>query len=362
MTGPRSAFAKRRILVTGHSGFKGGWLVAWLRRLGAAVSGLSLPPAGEPNLFEQAAIRDGIEHRIGDIRDADLVARTFSDLQPEIVFHLAAQAIVGDGYADPVGTVATNVLGTCVVLEAARACPTTRVVLVVTSDKSYRNQDWNWSYRETDPLGGHDPYSASKAAAEIVTEPYMGALAARRPGAAAGIPFHVATLRAGNVIGGGDWSRHRIVPDFVRAALGDGRLELRAPKAVRPWQHVLEPLSGYLTVAERLWAGDRTAVGAWNFGPRMENAVTVAELVAALQDAWPERRLQIEATDAPWPEATFLRLATEKAWTGLGWRPQFDLAASVRWTADWYRACAAGGDLRAVTDRQIAEYDALRAS
>ena len=362
MTGAHSAFRARRVLVTGHTGFKGGWLVAWLRQLGAVVGGLALPPDGTPNLFEQGRIADGIEHRVVDIRDAGQVARAFADLQPEIVFHLAAQAIVGEGYSDPVTTVATNVLGTAILLEAARACATTRVVVVVTSDKCYRNEDGDGAFRETDPLGGHDPYSASKAAAEIVTAPYFGAMAQRRSGAAAGIPFHVATVRAGNVIGGGDWANFRIVPDFVRAATGEGRLQLRAPTAVRPWQHVLEPLNGYLMLAERLWAGGAGAVGAWNFGPRLENAVTVAELVAALQAAWPERRVQVEATDAPFREATFLRLDIDKAWTGLGWRPKLDLATTVAWTADWYRAHAAGGDLRAVTDRQIADYAALTAS
>lgn len=360
MTG--SIFRGRRVLVTGHTGFKGGWLVAWLRQLGAVVGGLSLPPYGTPNLFDQAAIGEGIDHRIGDIRDAGVVARTFSDLEPEIVFHLAAQALVGKGYDDPVGTAATNVLGTCIVLETARACPSTRVVLVVTSDKAYRSQDWMWSYRETDPLGGHDPYSASKGAAEIITEPYLDTLATRRTGAAAGVPFLVATLRAGNVIGGGDWSKHRIVPDFFRAAIGSGSLQLRAPQAVRPWQHVLEPLGGYLAVAERLWNGDRNSVGSWNFGPRMENAVSVAELVGTLQAAWPERRVQVETIEAPWPETTFLRLAIDKAWTGLGWRPRFDLATTAAWTAEWYRGHARGGDLRAVTDRQISAYGKLSAS
>jgi CDP-glucose 4,6-dehydratase len=353
-----SGFRGRRVLVTGHTGFKGGWLVAWLRKLGAVVGGLALPPKTTPNLFVQAGIADGIEHRIGDTRDTDLVAQTFADLEPEIVFHLAAQAIFGEGYADPIGTVSTNVLGTCIVLEAARACEATRAVVVVTSDKCYHNKEWSWSYRETDLLGGDDPYSASKAAAEIVTEPYFGAMAARR-GGADDAPLRVATVRAGNVIGGGDWSKYRIVPDFVRSAIGDGRLELRVPNAVRPWQHVLEPLSGYLTLAEKLWLGDGTVVGAWNFGPRIENAVTVAELVKALQAVWPERCLQIEAADAPWPEATFLRLAIDKAWTRLGWRPRLDFATTVRWTADWYRASVAGRDLRAIVDRQIAEYEAL---
>jgi CDP-glucose 4,6-dehydratase len=362
MTGQHSTFRGRRVLVTGHTGFKGAWLVVWLRRLGATVSGLSLPPEGTPNLFEQASIADGIEHRIGDIRDAELVGRTFTDLQPEIVFHLAAQSIVGEGFADPVTTVGTNVLGTSIVLEAARTCPATKVVLVVTSDKCYRNQELNWSFRESDPLGGSDPYSASKAAAEIVTEPYLGAMATRRTGAAAGVPFLVATLRAGNVIGGGDWCKYRIVPDFVRAAIGNGRLLLRAPHAVRPWQHVLEALSGYLVVAERLWADDRSAVGAWNFGPRMENAVTVAQLVQMLQTAWPDRRVEVETTQAAWPDASFLRLAIDKAWTALHWRPRFDLATTAAWTVEWYRAHAANVDLRAVTERQVAEYEALRAS
>jgi CDP-glucose 4,6-dehydratase len=361
MTGAPSALRGRRVLVTGHTGFKGGWLVAWLRRLGAAVAGFSLPPDGAPNLFAQAALADGIDHRIGDVRDAEAVAKTFAQVEPEIVLHLAAQAIVGEGYADPVATVATNVLGTAIVLEAARACPATRSAVVVTSDKCYRNQDWTFGHRENDPLGGHDPYSASKAAAEIVAEPYFGAMAARRGGGADRAPLYVATVRAGNVVGGGDWSKYRIVPDFVRAAIGDGRLALRAPKAVRPWQHVLEPLSGYLTLAERLLVGDPAAVGAWNFGPRMENAVTVAQLVEALQAAWPERRLQIEAADAPWPEATFLRLATDKAWAGLGWRPKLDLATTATWTADWYRAAATGGDLRTIMERQIADYETLRA-
>ena len=349
------------MLVSGHTGFKGGWLVAWLRRLGATVAGLALPPVGTRNLFTQASIAEGIAHRIGDIRDAAVVARAFSDLQPEIVFHLAGQASVGEGHANPVATIATNVLGTSIALEAARACAATRVVVVVTSDKCYRNDDRRTAFRETDPLGGHDPYSASKAAAEIVTEPYFGTLAARREGSAAGVPLLVATVRAGNVIGGGDWANFRIVPDFVRAAIGDGRLGLRAANAVRPWQHVLEALGGYLMLAERLWVGDRAAVGAWNFGPSMEQAVTVGELVAALQAAWPQCPVRIETTDATFAEATFLRLDIDKARTKLGWQPKFDLATTVAWTADWYRTYAAGGDLRAATDRQIAEYADLRA-
>jgi CDP-glucose 4,6-dehydratase len=362
MTVEHSAFRGRRVLVTGHTGFKGGWLVACLRQLGAVVGGLALPPQTTPNLFSQAAIREGVDHHVADIRDADAAARAFAALQPEIVFHLAAQAIIAEGYADPVTTISTNVLGTSVLLEAARACAATRVVVVVTSDKCYRNDDRRDAFRETDALGGHDPYSASKAAAEVVTEPYFGPMARRRPGAAAGMPFLVATVRAGNVVGGGDWARFRIVPDFVRAAIGDGALRLRAPEAVRPWQHVLEPLDGYLMLADRLWAGDASLVGPWNFGPRPENAATVADLVAALQTAWPERRVRIEAAEAPFVEASFLRLDIGKASTRLGWRPKFDLATTVAWTAEWYRACAAGGDLRAVTDRQIADYAALKAS
>jgi CDP-glucose 4,6-dehydratase len=337
----------RRVLVTGHTGFKGAWLVMMLLRLGARVSGFALAPATQPNLFGLLALDDAVDSTIGDVRDAQAVTACIARNKPDAIFHLAAQALVRASYEFPVETYATNVLGTANVLQAARAADV-RDVIVVTSDKCYRNDERAMPYREDDPLGGDDPYSSSKGAAELVTHAYAASYGTRQ--------FRVASARAGNVIGGGDWSQDRLIPDIVRAISDDTPLVLRYPNAVRPWQHVLEPLSGYLRLAETLDIGDG---GAWNFGPQKESHVTVLELAQAMYRAM-EKAEHIEVDESDHlHEATALRLDSTKARERLAWSSKLDARDAVEWTARWYREVAAGMAAHDVTVAQIEEYAAL---
>lgn len=344
-------FAGRRVLLTGHTGFKGGWLTLWLDRLGAEVRGVSLP-AERPSFFEAAGIEELVQHRIADIRDPASLAAATREFDAELVIHMAAQAIVRRSFDTPVDTLATNVMGTAHVLEASRHMPSCRGVLVVTSDKCYRNASRGRDYRETDPLGGDDPYSASKACTEIVAAAWRQSFFS-----AADSPL-LATVRAGNVLGGGDWARDRIVPDLVRGAASGEPVRIRFPQAIRPWQHVLEPLSGYLQVAARLLQRDRSAEGAWNFGPSREGMVTVGALVGLIQAAWGPGEPQVifaqERSDPP--EKPVLRLDSSKAGDGLGWRPALFIEEAVELTVAWYRAVAAGHDMRALSETQIERY------
>jgi CDP-glucose 4,6-dehydratase len=346
----------RRILVTGHTGFKGSWLCAWLLRLGVDVVGLSLAPEGG-SLFDAIGLGDDVRSHTGDIRDADFVTRVLAKEQPDAVFHLAAQALVRQSQRDPVATFASNVQGTVHVLEAARRVPAVRAVVCVTSDKCYENRGWDWGYRENDPLGGDDPYSASKACAELVVQAYRRSFFER-----ADDPVGIASVRAGNVLGGGDWAADRIVPDALRAWTAGQPIYLRRPGAVRPWQHVLDALAGYLVVVPRLVTAPRQYAGPWNFGPLNENAVSVRELVELLAGSWASGRIALapSAHDEPL-EAGYLRLAIDKALTRLPWRPRWDLAATVRHTAAWYRAQQRGASparLRELCDEQIDTYEA----
>jgi CDP-glucose 4,6-dehydratase len=346
----RAALAGRRVLLTGHTGFKGGWLAHWLLRLGAEVHGLALAPDTTPDLF--SALRLGARlasHTLGDVRDAQVVRAAFARVRPEVVFHLAAQPIVLRSYEDPAETFATNVMGTVHVLDGVRATPQVRAVVNVTSDKCYENREWVWGYRESDPMGGSDPYSASKGAAELVFQSYLRSFFRERPGLGA------ASVRAGNVIGGGDFARDRIVPDAIRALARGERVPVRRKASIRPWQHVLEPLGGYLLLASRLLRGDDVS-GGWNFGPKAENAVPVSVLVDELVRAWGSGGWDdVGRRDAP-HEAHFLRLDVTKAWDGLGWAPRWDLRTTIAATVDWYRAQHARDDVVAVTDRQIDAY------
>ncbi|MCD8493827.1 MAG: CDP-glucose 4,6-dehydratase [Alphaproteobacteria bacterium] len=268
-----AAFWKgKRVLITGHTGFKGGWLTLWLGSLGARICGIALKPDTEPNLFTLARITEGIEHHIEDIRNAEPLAQIIRKFDPDIVFHMAAQPLVRASYRDPLGNFDTNIMGTANVLEALRDCPSARSIVVITTDKVYENLEIPKPYKETDPLGGHDPYSASKAAAEIVTQSYRKSFFAE-----AGVGL--ATARAGNVIGGGDWSEDRLIPDAVKAWNAGKTLEIRAPNSVRPWQHVLDPLAGYITLAEKLWTDPAAFSQGWNFGPEKSGAVTVREVI-----------------------------------------------------------------------------------
>lgn len=354
------AYRSRRVLVTGHTGSKGAWLALWLSEIGARVTGLSLEPPTRPSLFEDLALAERCEHRIGDIRDPERVAEAVEHAAPDVIFHLAAQAIVAEGYARPRETFDTNVAGTVNVMEAVRRRERPCAVVVVTSDKCYAPAPTGVAHREDDPLGGNDPYAASKAAAELAVGAYRRAFFAPERVAEHGVA--VATARAGNVIGGGDWAAHRLVPDAIRALEAGVPVPVRNPDHVRPWQHVLEPLSGYLLLGARL--SDPTAergrfCGPWNFGPLPESDCNVGRLVDDVIRAWGGgswERVPAAVGGAETPE---LRLDITKATTRLGWRPRWDLDTAVRRTVEWYRSRHAGSgaeELRRLCLGQIDDY------
>lgn len=352
-------YAGRRVLVTGDTGFKGSWLCAWLVSLGASVGGYALAPPTDPSLFELAGLGVEVAHVAGDVRDLDALRAAVAAFAPELVFHLAAQPLVRASYGDPVGTFATNVMGAVNLLEAARACPAVRAVVVVTTDKCYENAGAHRAFREGDPLGGHDPYSASKACAELVTAAYRHSFCD-----APGTP-RVASARAGNVIGGGDWADDRLLPDCVRAIAAGRHVVLRRPAAVRPWQHVLEPLAGYLWLGARLLIDGAAYAGPWNFAPGAEAAVPVGQVVEAFLAAYGAGSWRLDPAAATQPhEAAELLLDGEKARAGLGLRPVWHLSSAIARTAAWYRRWAAGepdlrGALRADLDAYV--HDACRA-
>ncbi len=338
------------MLVTGHTGFKGSWLCAWLERLGAEVTGLSLPPATTPSLFALIEGKAKLRHLLGDIRDLSVVEKAFAESRPEVVFHLAAQALVLDSYDDPVGTFGTNVQGTVHVLDCVRRTPGVQAIVTVTSDKCYENRGLDRGYRESDALGGHDPYAASKAAAEVVAAAYGSSFFV-----AAGIGS--ATVRAGNVIGGGDWAANRLVPDCIGALARGEPIDVRSPAAIRPWQHVLEPLSGYLRLAALLVEEPEARSGAWNFGPAHEDACTVAELCDHIVATWGSGSWRdVSTTTAP-HEAAVLRLSSEKAKSKLGWSPRWGLATAIAETVQWYRAHAIGQEAHQLCQDQISRYE-----
>ncbi len=358
------AFKGRPCLVTGHTGFKGSWLALLLHALGARVTGYALDPPTQPSLFEEARVGELVDDHRGDVRDAERLVKLIRRLEPQVIFHLAAQAVVRESYRRPKDTFDVNVGGTVNVLEAARICPSVRAVVVVTSDKCYENREWVHAYRETDRLGGRDPYSASKAAAELVAVAYRRSLLGP-----AGIP--VATARAGNVIGGGDWAADRIVPDAVRALMQGRSIPVRSPGSVRPWQHVLDPLRGYLTLAAGLLAEVGLDVSlmrhaeAWNFGPSLEGCRTVRELVESLLSEWGEgQQWQDQSTSQTQVphEAGLLMLSCAKASRCLGWHPRWAFAEAVGQTARWYRRWLGGDPARNLCLEQIAEYTATASS
>ncbi len=345
-------YAGKTALVTGHSGFKGSWLACWLEELGCRVIGYSLPAPAECYHLRTLSMRcHSIE---GDIRRREHLADVVKEHRPDIVFHLAAQPLVRRSYREPVETFETNVLGTIAVYEACRAAlPAPRAVVCVTSDKVYENREWTWGYREVDALGGHDPYSCSKACAELVTASYRKSYFNLRE---YGQSHHtlVATARAGNVIGGGDWAEDRLVPDLVRATIAERPVVLRNPNAVRPWQHVLEPLSGYLQLGQKLLLGDVRFADAWNFGPGPEGAVAVERVVEQFQATWPRVRYSIQAEPGGPHEAGLLSLDSAKARSRLGWTGVWSWQEAVKTTADWYRQFYTTGE--AQTRRDLAAY------
>ena len=342
-------FKDKKILITGHTGFKGAWLSAWLSECGAQVFGYALEPNTEPSLFQLCHLKEKITSYTDDVRNLARIKSVFAEHKPEIVFHLAAQPLVRLSYHDTIETYETNVMGTVNVLQACRLTPSVRAIVNITSDKCYENREWIWSYRETDPLGGNDPYSSSKACAEIVTKAYQQSFFK-----AAGTG--IASARAGNVIGGGDWAESRLVPDCLRALEKKAPITIRNPHSVRPWQHVLEPLSGYLMLAIALYREPEKFSGPWNFGPEINSDVSVREVVEKMILEWKEGQWEHVRSDSSLHEAAILKLDSAKANTLLGWRPKWDVHTAVSKTVQWHKQYMNKTNMYEVCLAQIQEY------
>jgi CDP-glucose 4,6-dehydratase len=353
-----SAFWKdKKVMITGHTGFKGGWLSLWLQSLDANIIGYSLSPPSEPNLFEAADVEEGMTSITGDVRDVDHLKTVISEHQPEIIIHMAAQSLVRYSYNNPLETYTTNVIGTVNVLEAVRHSRCVRVVIIVTSDKCYKNNDWMWGYRENEPLGGHDPYSSSKGCAELVTSAYQNSYFPGKNYEHHGVA--VASVRAGNVIGGGDWSKDRLIPDIMKAFMEERPVSIRNPNAIRPWQHVLEPLNGYLCLSEQLWERGPEFIGAWNFGPYDKDAKPVSWIVEKMVSLWGEGAHCVEDADEHPHEAGYLKLDSSKAKTMLGWSPKLDLSTTLEWIVEWYKSYQQKTDLRSLVENEIERFNNL---
>jgi CDP-glucose 4,6-dehydratase len=348
----------KRVFLTGHTGFKGGWLALWLSKLGADVRGYALAPSTEPNLFTVARVGAVVDDIRGDIRNAVALESALRDFAPEVVFHLAAQPLVRLSYEDPIGTYETNVIGTARLLDAIRRTPSVRAVVSVTTDKCYENKEWIWGYRETDPLGGYDPYSSSKACAEIVSAAFRQSFFPT-----AKLSEHkvaLATARAGNVIGGGDWSADRLIPDLVRGFLVGEPVRIRRPEAIRPWQHVLEPLHGYIRLAEQLLTHDPKFATAYNFGPADDDARPVAWIAEKMTGFWGNGAKWVLDPDHGVHEAGYLKLDASRARADLAWTPHLHLDTALDWLVQWYRAWQSGADMHPFTLAQIAAYESRR--
>ncbi len=348
-------YRNTKVLITGHTGFKGSWLALWLSQMGAKITGYALQPPSEPNHFN--LLNMGIDSIIGDVRDADKIKKIFKEQQPEIVFHLAAQPIVRLSYHDPVGTFTSNVMGTINVFEAARESGTVRAIVNVTSDKCYENREWPWGYREIDPVGGYDPYSASKGCSELITSCWRNSFYNPKD---YGVIHHtlLASGRAGNVIGGGDWAVDRLIPDMMRAVSKNETVKIRNPHATRPWQHVLEPLSGYLLLGQKIQEGEKEFAEAWNFGPSEDGNVTVGEIAARVKKVWPKIDFEISKDSDQLHEAAMLRLDCSKARTKLKWIPVWDGKIAVEKTARWYRSFYEDNQVQSLEDLRIYIADA----
>lgn len=342
----------KRVLITGHTGFKGSWLSIWLQTKGAHVIGLSLNPPSDPNIFELARVSDGMISIYGDIRNLNKVSHVINSYRPEIVFHMAAQALVRRSYVEPVDTFSTNIMGTVNILEAVRLSDSVRIVVNITSDKCYKNNEWYWGYREDEPMGGKDPYSSSKGCAELVISSYRDSYFSESE------DVKVSSARAGNVIGGGDWGADRLVPDFIRAFLDDRPALIRSPNAIRPWQHVLEPLNGYLMLAEKMWEGNEFS-SAWNFGPEDSDAKSVGWMADNLTQLWSKGARWVKDSNQNPYEANYLKLDCSRARNLLNWEPKLHIETALKWVVRWYRAFQDGQDMRRVTESEIEHYEAL---
>ena len=347
----------KRVLLTGHTGFKGSWLSLWLQSMGAQLLGYALAPPTHPSLFEMAEVAHGMTSVIGDIRDLAKLQAVFAQHQPEIVIHMAAQPLVRESYQSPVETYSTNVMGTVHLLEAVRNSPGVKAVINITTDKCYENREWIWGYRENEPMGGFDPYSNSKGCAELVSAAYRSSFFNANNYAQHGVA--IATARAGNVIGGGDWAKDRLIPDILAAFEHGRKVHIRNPNAIRPWQHVMEPLNGYLTLVERLYEHGPNFGEAWNFGPNDDDAKPVVWIVEQMAALWgPEAQWQVDTSEHP-HEAHFLKLDISKARSRLDWQPALKLKDALALIVDWSRQRAANANMRQLTLAQLKVYQAL---
>lgn len=344
----------KKVLITGHTGFKGSWLSLWLQKLGAEVVGYALEEPTIPSLFKVAKIDEHVVSIINDIRNKDMLFNTIKKYKPDIIFHLAAQSLVRKSYDNPVETFETNVMGTVNLLDVVRNSESVKVVINITSDKCYENKEWPWGYREIDPMGGYDPYSCSKGCSELVTNSF-------RQSYFKGKNIHLASVRAGNVIGGGDWAEDRLVPDIIKSLIKNESLYIRNPFAIRPWQHVLEPLNGYMLLAEKMWQHGEKYSGAWNFGPDDDHVITVGELTNKFTKLW-NVNFKVKKDSSKQPhEAMLLKLDCSKAKLKLGWYPKLNLEDTLMWTVDWYKEFVSNSDeMKEVTLKQIEAYERLR--
>ena len=350
-----SFWRDKKVLVTGHTGFKGSWLSLWLQKMGAEVIGYALPAPTRPSFFEDGDIAKGMASSMGDIRDRDQLNRTITLHRPEIIIHMAAQAIVRQSYRNPIETYEINVMGTANLLDSVRQNENTRVVIVVTSDKCYENKEWVWGYRESDAMGGYDPYSSSKGCAEIVTAAFRNSFFQGND--RHGNNVCIASVRAGNVIGGGDWADFRLIPDIYRSILNRRPLQIRNPDSIRPWQFVLEPLSGYLSLAEEMWDGDQSFSEGWNFGPPATDCKSVSWIVEEVGRLW-EGSFEWHVDQGPHPhEAHFLQLDCSKATRVLGWTPKLNLKKALQWVNEWYAGYHQHEDVQKIALDQISTYE-----
>ncbi len=354
MTVNKEFWNKKRVLITGHTGFKGSWLSIILHKLGSDVYGYALEPPTNPSLFKEARIWKFINSQIGDIRDYDELTNYVQVVKPEIIIHMAAQPLVRESYKNPVETYGINVMGTVHLLEAVRQCPGIKAVVNVTTDKCYENKEWHWGYRENEPMGGYDPYSNSKGCSELVTSAYRNSFFNSKDYQNHGVAL--ASARAGNVIGGGDWATDRLIPDFVRAISTGKEVKIRSPYAIRPWQHVLEPLIGYLMLAEKLFSDGPVFAEAWNFGPDDSDAKSVAWITKRFSELWGNDFSYIIDKDPQPHEASYLKLDCSKAKADLGWNPKWHLEKAMEATSEWYKTWLAGKDIRSFTESQIDYY------
>ena len=358
MNPSRQFWGNKRVLVTGHTGFKGSWLCHWLNNMGAEVTGLALQPERTPNLFSLSGLESRLRSFIADIREFDGVVNVLNEVQPDIVIHMAAQALVRQSYTRPRETYETNVMGTVNLMEAVRQTSSVKTMVNITTDKCYENKEWLWAYRENEPLGGHDPYSSSKACAELVTSAYRQSFFQQKNGD--NRPVGIASVRAGNVIGGGDWAQDRLIPDCVRALMADKPVLIRNKNAIRPWQHVLEPLSGYLVLAEKLWSEPEEYSESWNFGPSEEDAKPVHWVVQKALQSWGDNAGCDIQQGEHLHEATYLKLDSSKARARLGWSPKLGISEAIKYTINWYRRYHTGENVHRIILDQINDYEHLK--